>query len=766
MAYSTQSAVSDGTLSVLPLSIDYLSRDDISVYFGTTKAPSGSWSWVGTTDKTITFAEPVAYGVTVTVKRATKVDELYHRFGGGTQFTAKTLDESLRQTLFVAQEFSEVGGVASDDMPLPVGGQAAPGFSNKFARADHVHVGMTGGAVGSVVLDTFTGDGTTTLFTLTNTPTSKGATQVYVGSAYQEKATYSVTGNKLTFTEAPESGAVIEVVTVTIGGGKASDVQVTETADMLATDTGGNVQGALAWLTGKFKSLAASAGSALVGFIPAGVGGSARTVQAKLRDIPSITDYGAVGDGVTDNYDAINRALAAHNVLYVPPGTFMTSAGSAGKPPHKITGKALVGQSREVSIIQATGTNSARTLFVNDVTDVATPGTWGSGKDFRLEKLWIRGNWDAATGLTSVTEGSATTSVGIQKAQYSAATQSALIKAVSAAYPLVLDCYIDNAWEHGILYYRAGYAEISGNIVARCRGSGIWLTADSAANAVTSTIVERNQIVANRGGWGGLYTTYTYGCAVRDNRPFEDNTWGATFGEGADTDISGNYFEINPFGDAYIDPSLWGLSLLNNYWTIKPTLPSGPAARGFFGYDRKNGLRHLPVGGLGEANSRLGPLSYSPDADVLGVGKGTEVLAGTGTGLKFPTVQNPSTDAYTLDDYAERPVTMTDDSGAGLTFTGSAQMTKVGRMVSVCGYVTFPVTSSTMAVAIGGFPQAGAVDGVGSAVDNAGLGASSVHFPANGTKFLLYPAGSFTNRTNANFSGKVVYFAFTYHAAQ
>lgn len=56
-------------------------------------------------------------------------------------------------------------------------------------------------------------------------------------------------------------------------------------------------------------SLAASGGSALVGFLQAGAGAVSRTAQSKLREVVSAEDFGAVGDGVTNDSSAIQTAL-------------------------------------------------------------------------------------------------------------------------------------------------------------------------------------------------------------------------------------------------------------------------------------------------------------------------------------------------------------------------------------------------------------------------------------------------------------------------
>jgi len=60
-------------------------------------------------------------------------------------------------------------------------------------------------------------------------------------------------------------------------------------------------------------------------FLQAGASGVARTVDSKLKDVVSVKDFGAVGDGTTNDTVAIQAAidsLAAGGVIYFPPGTY------------------------------------------------------------------------------------------------------------------------------------------------------------------------------------------------------------------------------------------------------------------------------------------------------------------------------------------------------------------------------------------------------------------------------------------------------------
>lgn len=64
-------------------------------------------------------------------------------------------------------------------------------------------------------------------------------------------------------------------------------------------------------------------------FTPAGTGAVSRTVQSKLRDVVSVKDFGAVGDGVTDDtaaiQAAINYARTVNFRVYLSGGTYKVS---------------------------------------------------------------------------------------------------------------------------------------------------------------------------------------------------------------------------------------------------------------------------------------------------------------------------------------------------------------------------------------------------------------------------------------------------------
>jgi len=93
------------------------------------------------------------------------------------------------------------------------------GSANQILKTDGVgNLSWVQQPVATITVDNFTGDGTTTAFTLSVTPTSINQTIVNYNGVFQLRTSaYTISGSTITFTEAPLNGSKIEVTT-TLGG--------------------------------------------------------------------------------------------------------------------------------------------------------------------------------------------------------------------------------------------------------------------------------------------------------------------------------------------------------------------------------------------------------------------------------------------------------------------------------------------------------------------------------------------------------------------
>lgn len=155
------------------------------------------------------------------------------------------------------------------------------------------------------------------------------------------------------------------------------------------------------------------------------------------------------------------------------------------------------------------------------------------------------------------------------------------------------------------------------------------------------------------------------------------------------------------------------------------------------------------------------------DIDAGGLGALTAASSSRLASIAFATTQVPSGDANTLDDYKEMAWTITDASGAGLTFTSvSCSAVKLGQL-AVAGFeLVFPSTANGSAARFGGLPWtvnatpsngwAGVVGYTDSAID--------FRFLASGTSLFPYKTDG-SQPTNANLSLKSVRGVVIYRAS-
>ena len=310
----------------------------------------------------VTFTTAPASGTTVKIRRVLPVTQETD-YVANDPFPAEAHEDALdKLTMLVQQE------AANSDLAIQFPeGDVGSGLNNivpsavdradkilKFDTEGNVEVAGANDVFSGAILgasytnNTFTGNGSTTAFTLTVAPGSKLNCHVYIDGVYQNKATYSVNGVSLTFTEAPPLNAAIECII----GQAISDFS--STADLVTYDQGGT-------------------------------GASARSVESKLQDTVSVKDFGAVGDGVTDDTAAIQAAIdylsgIGGGELFFPKGEYA------------ISNKIIIAGG-----IHYIGTAGGASKIVKH-SNFNTNNPTG-------DVMWVSKGWDTATGYNGAANG-------------------------------------------------------------------------------------------------------------------------------------------------------------------------------------------------------------------------------------------------------------------------------------------------------------------------------------------------------------------------
>lgn len=254
----------------------------------------------------------------------------------------------------------------------------------------------------------------------------------------------SITANKLS------SDAVTTI--------KIQDQAVTtdKIADQAVT-TGKIADGAI--LNADVNATAGIAATKLA-FTQAGTGAAVRTIDSKLKEVVSVKDFGAVGNGVADDTDAITNALAAllgrgGGTLYFPTGIYLISAGIplVGKVHYK-------GEGREASIIRQTSWDAVigmgyRTGIAEDPgltgtglnSDATIPAKLKQSATTRLGGIVPTLNYWKISDLTL--DGGASPSKQIHKDD----AFGNVIRLELHAYGEICSCNIINSWNQGVSVY-------------------------------------------------------------------------------------------------------------------------------------------------------------------------------------------------------------------------------------------------------------------------------------------------------------------------
>jgi hypothetical protein len=246
----------------------------------------------------VTFVTAPPSGNTVIIRRVLPYTQETD-YTENDPFPAASHEDALDKLTMLTQQNRD-----EDAIKLPEG-DVTSGINNVVPNVvDRANTLLGFDATGNVIVEPFTssslnttvtqqaltGNGSTTVFTLASNPGAAGVgVSIYIDGVYQERDTYSISDTTLTFTEAPPNNASIEVLNYRI------------------TDIG-------------------TADANNVTYSPNGSGAVQTTVQTKLRESVSVKDFGAVGDGVTDDTAAIQAALDVGGKVILPEGTYKVTS--------------------------------------------------------------------------------------------------------------------------------------------------------------------------------------------------------------------------------------------------------------------------------------------------------------------------------------------------------------------------------------------------------------------------------------------------------
>ncbi|MFN3826936.1 MAG: glycosyl hydrolase family 28-related protein [Micavibrio sp.] len=181
-------------------------------------------------------------------------------------------------------------------------------------------------------------------------------------SGYDVAGAGETTGGSVTFDEAPDSGVVVtlertlayERVTDFLEGGDFSARALNNELDYIVAalqQLSRDQEGMLHYLrteepspvtlpprnqragkalgfdaSGHPVAISLEGSMAAPDYTASGMGAETRTSSDKFSDVVSVKDFGAVGDGLTDDTLALQQALTAHSSVFLPTGTYLITA--------------------------------------------------------------------------------------------------------------------------------------------------------------------------------------------------------------------------------------------------------------------------------------------------------------------------------------------------------------------------------------------------------------------------------------------------------
>src|SRR5210317_795264 len=308
---TTYESTGDGSTVAFDTGTTITSEDLTWVFIDGVYQEKGAY---GTSGSTVTFSAAPPNGTSIEILNLSSITtggafdhNSFSGDGSTTDFTlANSPDSETDLIVFI-------DGVYQNNNAFNVSGTTLS-FDTAPANGTTVIAYSIGGVVTGKanIVNTFNGDSSTTDFTLSIDPKDEKNTIVFVGGVYQPKATYSISGTTLTFSEAPPTGtgnievSISQITTTTqlaadILDGNTFTGDTELTGELTAGEFIGNLRGATL-----FKGQAGEALSKGDVVYISGISGNTTVVsKADADDATKMPAFGIVAEDASNNAPAI-----------------------------------------------------------------------------------------------------------------------------------------------------------------------------------------------------------------------------------------------------------------------------------------------------------------------------------------------------------------------------------------------------------------------------------------------------------------------------
>ena len=346
MATTENTYTGDNSTTLFSFTFPYLEESDVKVSLDGVDQATSEYFFANAT--TISFNTAPANGVAIRIYRVTATDSAQATFFAGSGIRAQDLNDNNLQILYATQEtvnrrLDSTGGSLTGN--LDMNGNKVVDLGAPTAATD----AATRGYIDGLVLSATIPDG------------DRGDITVSASGATWTIDDGVITSDKV-------AGGVI--TSAKIANDTIVNADVNSSAGIVATK---------------------------LSFTQSGTGATARTIDSKLKDVVSVKDFGATGDGTTDDAAAIQAAIDANpgKAILIPSGTYLIN-----------TTISVDVSGADAACIRLVGDGSTQTIINNQTGGAAFDIDSGTGAVFA---------YDAAFENLQITSvGSQAGTIGIQ----------------------------------------------------------------------------------------------------------------------------------------------------------------------------------------------------------------------------------------------------------------------------------------------------------------------------------------------------------------